>query len=682
MITNLPIRVLIIDDSQDSAERLILELKQHQYEPIYLRINTLAKFDSAIETQEWDIILCENKLKNFTCIDFINLLHDKWLDIPVIAVSGETGDESLSSCMKAGANDFVFWDKLGRLVPAIERELSYAEIRKEHNKAKRTIRTNEEYFKNIIETSLDGIIAVNFQGNIILFNQSAVKLFQYAPAEVLNQPMTVLMLPGNATTTAKADDGCREKFLQQLNKDIGSSDRTECLFQRKDGTTFEAEAAFSVGRDDKGFRLMVISLHNVNKQKQMENKLRQVQKLEAIALLAGGVAHDFNNYLTVMLGYADVIINDEEIQAPVKEKVLNIRKAAENAAALTQQLLAFSRKQNIQPKIVNPNKLIADKEKMIRTILGENIKLAVDLDTHLANIKVDPSQFEQIVMNLVFNARDAMAGACLPARQVPSSGPEEIIGENKLIIKTENVSIDEEYCVQNPEAKAGNFIRLSVEDTGSGISKETIPHIFEPFFTTKEPGRGTGLGLSVVYGIVRQHNGWINVYSEPGQGTIFRTYLPVTVEKTVHETQKTISFSDFKGQGERILLLEDDAKIREFASSVLRKNGYDVFECASGAEAVSTFKKEKGRFHLIFSDVVLTDTNGLRLANDLLVYNPKISVLFSSGYIDYKSQWDEISKRGFKFLQKPYAVVDLLSSVRELVSPSDCTKVTSVIRAT
>lgn len=652
MKTTLPLRVLIIDDSQNDAQELVNELKRHNYDPIFTRVNSLARFNSAIETQEWDIILCDYQFKNFNCLEAISSLQEKWLDIPVIIVSNTADEESISKCMKIGANDFISKDKLARLAPAVERELRDAETRKEHHKAKRTIRTNEEYFKNIIETSLDGIIVVNDKGKIMLFNKSAEKLFLYSSAEVLNQPMTVLIAE-HSPGESHQNENCKEKFLKYLNQDIGSSERTECAFMRKDRTVFDAEVAFSIGRDEKGYRQMVISVHNITQRKQIESKMRQVQKMEAIGLLAGGVSHDFNNHLTVILGYADMLLNDETIPKKIQDKILNIKKAGEHASFLTRQLLTFSRKQNLKPKTINLNSLIHDKEKIFKSLLGEDIKLAMMLEPRLKNIKVDPGQIEQIIVNLIINAKDAIKAG------------------GKVTIKTENVIVDKEYAMHNPEAKAGQFVRLSIEDNGDGIDKKNISHIFEPFFTTKEIGKGTGLGLSIIYGIVRQHEGWLNVYSELGQGSTFRVYLPVSAESVKQESQKTISFDYSPGKGERVLLLEDDKMIRDFACLILRNNGYKVFEATTGTEALSIFEKEKGKFDIFFSDVVLPDTNGLRLANNLTEKNSKLGILLSSGYIDHKSQWEEISKRGFRFLQKPYAVSDLLSTIREIIAVSN-----------
>jgi len=384
----------------------------------------------------------------------------------------------------------------------------------------------------------------------------------------------------------------------------------------------------------------------------IEAQLRHTQKMEAIGRLAGGVAHDFNNLLTPITGYSQLLLSRLEDHNPLRKDIEEIKKAAERAASLTRQLLAFSRKQVLQPEVLDLNAVVADMEKLLRRLIGEDIELVTALEPGLESVKADPGQIEQVIMNLAVNARDAM----------PEGG--------RLIIKTENVTLDEEHCKVIPEARPGKFVCLSVTDTGVGMDKETLQHIFEPFFTTKEGGKGTGLGLSVVYGIVKQHEGWIDVSSVPGRGATFKVYLPVFYGEREAEQQEAISWRELQGSGKRILLVEDEAGVRKFATGVLGENGYEVFEAASAKEAMDIFEREKGRFHLVFSDVVLPDKNGLQLVDQLLSRKPGLRILLSSGYTEEKSQWSVIRERGFRFLQKPYALPDLLQAVKEAIETS------------
>jgi two-component system cell cycle sensor histidine kinase/response regulator CckA len=385
----------------------------------------------------------------------------------------------------------------------------------------------------------------------------------------------------------------------------------------------------------------------------IQAQLLQSQKMEAIGRLAGGVAHDFNNLLTTITGYSGLLLNSLDDGDPLRGDLEEIMKATRRAASLTRQLLAFSRKQVLQPQSLDLNALVSDVGKMLHRIIGEDIELVNDLEPRLGRVKADPGQIEQIIMNLVVNARDAM----------PQGG--------RLTIKTENVILDEDYCQVFAEARPGEFVRLSVEDTGVGMDKKTLQHMFEPFFSTKEDG--TGLGLSVVYGIVKQHEGWVNVYSEPGQGSAFKVYLPAFAVEAEGKKVEAISLQELQGSGERILLVEDDEGVRKLTTRALGRNGYVVFEAARTQEALRVFEGEGGKFHLVFTDVVLPDGTGLQLIDQLLPRNPELRVLLSSGYTDRKSQWPLIRARGFRFLQKPYALAELLRAIREAIKPGEVT---------
>ncbi|MDY7041354.1 MAG: ATP-binding protein, partial [Chloroflexota bacterium] len=328
--------------------------------------------------------------------------------------------------------------------------------------------------------------------------------------------------------------------------------------------------------------------------------------------------------------------------------------AAARAASLTRQLLAFSRRQVLQPTVLNLNTVVSDMEKMLRRIIGEDIDLSTMLDLELGRVRADPGQIEQVIMNLAVNARDAM----------PQGG--------KIIIKTENVTLDESHVQVIPEARPGRFVCLSVVDTGIGMDKETASYIFEPFFSTKE--KGTGLGLAVVYGIVLQHEGWINVYSEPGLGSTFKVYLPAfsvaPKEGEITETPFSEVSEELQGNGERILLVEDDEGISKYARRVLGENGYIVLAAADTKEALHIFEREKGQFDLVFSDVVLPDKSGVQLIELLLSRQPDLPVLLSSGYTDQKSQWTSIRERGIRFIQKPYSLYELLRAIRNAIDAS------------
>jgi len=317
-------------------------------------------------------------------------------------------------------------------------------------------------------------------------------------------------------------------------------------------------------------------------------------------------------------------------------------------------LLLFSRKQPMKLTLLNANNRVDDLLKMLNRLIGEDIAVTTDLEPDLWMVRADEGNIEQVIMNLVVNAKDAMS----------------MTNGGKLTIKTENVTLNEEHCRGIPEAWPGKFVCLSVADTGVGMDEETIQHIFEPFFSTKDAGKGTGLGLSVVYGIVQQHGGWINVHSDPRQGSTFNVYLPAFSVKPEDETKETTSLQELQGSGERILVVEDEEGIRELATKMLSENGYIVFEAANAKEALDIFERENGELHLVFSDVVLPDKNGIELVDQLLLLKPELRILLSSGYTNEKLQWPVIRGRDFRFLQKPYALVSLLQAIREVIGPS------------
>ncbi|MFO8089949.1 MAG: PAS domain-containing protein [Desulfatiglandaceae bacterium] len=383
--------------------------------------------------------------------------------------------------------------------------------------------------------------------------------------------------------------------------------------------------------------------------KHLEDQLRQAQKLEAVGRLTSGIAHDFNNLLTTIIGNAEMAIMDMDTNTTLCEIMEEIKEAGNRASALTHQLLAFSRKQIIQPEVVNINDPIHEMDKMLRRIIGEDIELETLLGPDLSSVEVDVSQLEQVIMNLAVNARDAM----------PRGG--------KLTIETKNVELDEDYARHHIAMASGSYVMLAVSDTGMGISKEIQGQIFEPFFTTKGKGKGTGLGLSTVYGIVKQNNGNIWVYSEPDQGTTFKVYLPVAamIVSGIRSPKKQEP-KDLFGS-ETILLVEDDQSLRKLATRTLEKYGYTVMAAADGREALRMFEEHKDPIHLMVTDVIMPGMSGKELANFIKDMMPELKVLFMSGYTDNAIVHHGVLEKGIAFLQKPFTPERLARKVREVL---------------
>jgi signal transduction histidine kinase len=412
---------------------------------------------------------------------------------------------------------------------------------------------------------------------------------------------------------------------------------------RKDGAVITVEVsarALPAGN-------LLATLRDVTDRKRLEEQLRQAQKMEAVGRLAGGVAHDFNNVLTAIFGYADLLTEEFPAGSPARQDLEEIRKAATRASALTRQLLAFSRQQVLAPVVLSVNDLVEDVDKMLRRLLGEDVDLRVTLARDAGNVRTDPGQLQQVIMNLVVNARDAM----------PTGG--------KLLIETADTELTEQYAELHQPVIPGRYVMVAVSDTGVGMDAQTKARIFEPFFTTKEKSKGTGLGLSTVYGIVKQSGGYIWVYSEPGHGTTFKVYLP-RVDAPVDPQAPPREVGTITGT-ETILLAEDDEMLRPLSKGLLEKLGYTVLESENASQALGLADAHVGPIHLLIADVVMPGASGRELARRLADSRPDTKVLYVSGYTDDAIVHHGMLEPGLNFLQKPFTPAALASKVREVL---------------
>jgi PAS domain S-box-containing protein len=428
----------------------------------------------------------------------------------------------------------------------------------------------------------------------------------------------------------------------------------EGIHVAKDGRRIPVEISNRVFEFD-GSPTIISSVRDVTERKQaeaaqakLEEQLRQAQKLESIGRLAGGVAHDFNNLLTVINGYADFLLADLDPTDPLWSSADEIRKAGERAASLTKQLLAFSRKQIIEPKALDLNTTIRDSERMLQRLIGEDVMLTTTLDTSLGRVMADPEQVHQVIMNLVVNARDAM----------PDGG--------RLEISTANVDVTERDADIQQDAKPGPHVMVMVTDTGTGMDERTRQHIFEPFFTTKKGDKGTGLGLSTVYGIMRQNGGWICVSSDPGKGTSFKLYFPRIDGNVVVEQGETARSPGANG-GETILVVEDQEAVRRLTVAMLKLCGYQILEAAEAGEALDVAQRHSGEIHLLLTDVVLPGINGKELSERLRILRPKLKVLFTSGYTAEIIGHRGVLGHGLAYIPKPFGPDTLAAKVREVL---------------
>jgi two-component system, cell cycle sensor histidine kinase and response regulator CckA len=378
----------------------------------------------------------------------------------------------------------------------------------------------------------------------------------------------------------------------------------------------------------------------------LEDQIQQLMKMEAVGRLAGGVAHDFNNILTGIMGYTEMLLSEAESGSPAQEDLREIMKSSQRAASLTQQLLAFSRRQVIAPKIVDLNQLVESSQKMLARIMGEDVEFHFIAGEQLGSVKVDPGQIDQIIMNLAANARDAM------------------LGGGRLTIQTADVSVDEAYCRVHAEAKPGNYIMLSVSDSGCGLDPEVMEHIFEPFYTTKERGKGTGLGLSTVYGIVKQNSGFISVYTEGGLGTTFKIYLP-RVDREAETVENGNVIPSLPRGNETILLVEDEGTVRGLARKTLERQGYKILEAKDGEHALKEFQERIGEVKLLLTDVIMPHMNGKQLYDALRKLNIELKVIFMSGYAEDVIAHHGLIEDQMHFIQKPFTIAALTNKVRD-----------------
>lgn len=509
----------------------------------------------------------------------------------------------------------------------------------ERKRAEESLRRSEERYRELLETANDAIYTTDLSGNLASINRMGEQLSGYARSEFLQMHIDQIVAPEYAAVMSREIDRAL----------AGEQTRIfDIEILAKDGHRVPLEVNSRViWQDGKPAGILAIA-RDTSVRKHLEEQLRQAQKMEAIALLAGGIAHDFNNLLNVVLGYGALLLENLEAGDRRYRYAEQIRAAGERAAALTRQLLAFGRKQVLQPRAIDLNELIADMDQLLKRLLSENIEVKLILDPELGRAKADAGQIEQVIMNLAINARDAM----------PQGG--------KLTIQTANVELDEDYARQHTDVLPGLYVMLAVSDTGTGMDPATQARVFEPFFTTKPAGKGTGLGLATAHGIVRQSGGTIWLYSEPGHGATFKIYLPRVQESAEPLPSRTAESAPGRGT-ETVLLVEDESSLRELTRKFLEEHGYTVLQAENGLKAIEVAERHAGPIHLLLTDVVMPGMTGHKLAQELESSRPQMKVVYMSGYTDEAITNHGILKPGTSFIEKPFTREALLRKVHNLL---------------
>ena len=624
------LRVLIAEDSEDDALLLVRELRRGGYALTYERVDSAAAMTAALDRQSWDLVIGDHSMPHFGGLAALALVRERTLDLPFICVSGTITEEMAVNAMRAGANDWVTKGQLKRLLPAIERELREA-------KGRAALRATEASYTTLVQHAPIGIYRSSADGRFLAVNAALVRMLGHDSAA------DVLAL--DLARDVYADPAERDRLVTRDSYTEHDYDEVEATWKRKDGRLLTLQLNVRVARDAVGrVEYYETFVRDLTDQRRLQQQLVQSQKMEAVGRLAGGIAHDFNNLLTVITSYSDLLLEDLAPTDPMRQDVEQVRHAADRAAALTRQLLAFSRQQVLAPRVVNLSAVVQSVEKMLHRVIGEDVELVTSLDPDVGAVKADVGQLEQVLMNLAVNARDAM----------PTGG--------KLTLETGNVEHDPDYAREQQAGPVRRFVMLAVSDTGVGMDEATKARIFEPFFTTKEPGKGTGLGLATVYGIVQQSGGFIWVYSEPGRGTTFKIYLP---QVDAPPDAAGVAATELPRGTETVLLVEDAAAVRAAVRQVLERQGYTVLEAPHGNAALALATAHDGPIHLLLTDVVMPGLSGRQVADQLKQLRPDTRVLYASGYTDDAVVRHGVLEAGIAYLQKPFTTGSLARKVRE-----------------
>ncbi len=663
-----PLRVLIVEDSEDDMLLMLRELRRGGYAVDFLRVETAAAMQSALNEQSWDIVIADYSLPSFSAPKALQLLQSLKLDLPFIIVSGKIGEEIAVAAMKAGAHDYLIKGNLVRLVPAVERELREATERQKRHRAEQALRESEERYRLLFESNPNPMWVFDLETSAFLaVNEAMIAHYGYSKDDFLRMTIADLRLPEDLEDRAAPQQTqagfASELFLTDLsNQNESDTEFTEPSGVKRNTTTLEKH----VKQDGTTIDVEIVShtfsflgkpaslalVNDITEKKQLEAQLLRVQRLESLGTLASGIAHDFNNILTPILAASQLLplmltnLNDQN-----RGLLTLIEESTKRGANLIKQILAFARGVEGERLPLKIQPMLLEVLQVIRQTFPKNIEIESHLPAHdLPSVSADATQLHQVLMNLCVNARDAM----------PDGG--------KLTLSAKQQQVDKSDARKFLEARVGAYMVITVRDTGTGIPEKLRERIFDPFFTTKEQGKGTGLGLSTVLGIVKDHEGFIQVESEMGQGSCFKVFLP-TVAATGHAERESLNC--LSANQERILIVDDEPLIRQVAQTMLESHNYQAICAGDGLEAIALYKQHQESIKVVLVDMMMPSMDGIALLRELQQINPGVRAVAMSGLLSNSQIPKEVGSGVKAFLSKPYTTQALLNAMQQALYSND-----------
>jgi PAS domain S-box-containing protein len=642
-----PLNILIVEDSPDDVELLLAELRRAGIDPKWKRVETEPDFRAEIKKIP-DIILSDYSMPQFNGLRAAELVQALGLDIPFILISGTVGEEIAVNAMRHGATDYLLKDRISRLGTAIGRALEQKRLRDEHKKTEQSLSRLQRQHASILNSLAEGVQVIDLEGRIIFENVSSGQMLGWISADLLGRPAHATSHHSRPDGTACPEADCkinatlRDGITRHVNDEV---------FWRRDGSSFPVEYIASPMRSEDGQIIgVVVTFSDITEQRKLEAQFRQAQKMESIGQLAGGIAHDFNNILSAIVGNLYLAQQDAANDPAVMGYLDNISKATQRATDLVRQILTFSRKNKSERMPLKLNHVVLEALKLLRASVPASIRIQTELAETPA-VLADATAIHQVIMNLGTNAWHAM-------RDQPGT----------LKIEMHVIEADEGFVAVHPDLRPGRYVQLSVSDTGCGMDRATLERIFDPFFTTKEVGEGTGLGLAVVHGIMKSHDGGIDVHSQPGKGTVFQLYFPVVeIKEAGHDTTlKPLP----RGRGEHILFVDDEEALAGVGKRMLQELGYTVTVKTSAPEVIAALRDQPDAFALVITDLTMPVMDGLKLGGQLLQIQPRLPIILMTGYSGMMTS-EKVRELGFReLLDKPYTVRSLAESVDRVLRQS------------